>query len=39
MGSKMHSSTLQAIGLEVKCTKRERRVGGGGEETGYTLPE
>lgn len=40
MGSKMHSSTLQAIGLEVKCTEREREgVGGGGEETGYTLPE
>lgn len=38
MGSKMHSSTLQAIGLEVKCTEREG-VGGGGEETGYTLPE
>lgn len=37
MGSKMHSSTLQAIGLEVKCTERERR--GGEEETGYTLPE
>lgn len=32
VGSKMHSSTLQAIGLEVKCTEREKGWGVGGKK-------
>lgn len=36
MGSKMHSSTLQAIGLEVKCTEREREGVGGKKQATHS---